>query len=175
MPRDFPVTSSRTLLFGKGHQSPPWQVWASDLNLSRIPALQTSESIDSFESKNNCTCPPTLVLAYARSHGLSVTKEQAKNLLELRKAWREQHVLPEPPSPPDSFHIDISSDPPEGGGVSPPTGDFPLGGLSLRAQANGGYRFECWTGDCEGKDNPTTVVVDSDKTIIAKFEERYGS
>lgn len=165
------MTTARTLLFGKGDQAPPWQVWASELNLNRIPALQTSESIDGFEQKNKCTCPPALVQAYARLHGLSPTEQQAQSLLELRKAWREWRALLEPPPPPGFFHVDISSDPPEGGGVSPPSGDFPLGDLSLRAQPNRGYRFEYWSGDYEGKDNPTTVIVDSDKAIIAKFEE----
>ena len=39
----------------------------------------------------------------------------------------------------------------------------------LTATANMGFRFEQWDGDLAGSSNPATLIMDSDKTVLAIF------
>ncbi|MEO0224883.1 MAG: hypothetical protein ABIL76_07335, partial [candidate division WOR-3 bacterium] len=41
----------------------------------------------------------------------------------------------------------------------------------LTAQPNSGYQFLNWTGDVTGTSNPTTVTMNSNKTVTANFEQ----
>ncbi|MCX7956892.1 MAG: InlB B-repeat-containing protein [Endomicrobia bacterium] len=41
----------------------------------------------------------------------------------------------------------------------------------LTATANSGYQFLNWTGDVTGTSNPTTIVINSNKTVTANFEQ----
>lgn len=61
---------------------------------------------------------------------------------------------------------------PSGGGrVSSPGGTLPSGTpVTLWATAAQNYRFVCWGGDARGSQNPTNIIVDSNKTVAATFE-----
>lgn len=41
--------------------------------------------------------------------------------------------------------------------------------VNLTAVANSGYAFDRWEGDITGKQNPTTILMNSDKTVFAYF------
>lgn len=41
--------------------------------------------------------------------------------------------------------------------------------VELQAQANPGWHFFTWGGDVSGSDNPTTITMDSDKSVAAHF------
>jgi len=45
------------------------------------------------------------------------------------------------------------------------------------ATPNNGYRFDHWSGDASGTQNPVVLTIDGDKTIVAHFEnmETKGS
>jgi uncharacterized repeat protein (TIGR02543 family) len=69
-----------------------------------------------------------------------------------------------------------------GGSTEPPVGTYThspfYSGAEVQIEAlpGTGYRFSGWTGDvpsgCEN-DNPITIIIDSDKTIIANFIAQY--
>ena len=52
---------------------------------------------------------------------------------------------------------------PAGGSYAPGTE------VTLTAVANSGYEFNSWSGDLTGDENPTTLEMDGDKTVIADF------
>jgi len=68
---------------------------------------------------------------------------------------------------------------PTGGGVvylNPSGGVYTAGTqVQLTAQANSGYVFSNWSGDLSGTQNPATVVMDTDKVIVANFERDTSS
>ncbi len=54
--------------------------------------------------------------------------------------------------------------------VSPAAGPYPAGTeVILTATPQEGYAFSSWSGDLSGNENSATVIMDSDKTIIATF------
>jgi uncharacterized repeat protein (TIGR02543 family) len=55
--------------------------------------------------------------------------------------------------------------------LDPPGGVYTAGQVvTITAQANSGYRFVSWSGDVSGTSNPTTVVMNANKTVTANFE-----
>lgn len=58
------------------------------------------------------------------------------------------------------------------GTVSPDSGSYPLGDtVSISATAQQGWFFTGWSGDVTGSDNPTSIVMNSDKSITAHFAQ----
>jgi len=45
--------------------------------------------------------------------------------------------------------------------------------VTLTAQPNEGYKFDHWSGALSGSENPTTITMDSDKTVTAHFVRVY--
>ena len=45
--------------------------------------------------------------------------------------------------------------------------------ISLTATPNEGYRFDHWSGDATGSDNPLSVTMSADKSITANFVQAY--
>ena len=43
--------------------------------------------------------------------------------------------------------------------------------VTVEAVPDPGYVFDGWDGDLSGSDNPTTMVIDCNKSIIAKFSQ----
>ena len=71
------------------------------------------------------------------------------------------------PSPIENFVLNLSSS--TGGSVSG-GGTFESGtSVILNAIPEAGYSFDHWSGDANGSDNPLTITVDSNLTIIAQF------
>jgi hypothetical protein len=63
-----------------------------------------------------------------------------------------------------------------GGSVTldPPGGVYTAGTrVSVTAVADPGFAFASWGGDLSGSENPTTLVVDADKTVTARFDAVY--
>jgi len=66
---------------------------------------------------------------------------------------------------------------PTGGGMVTLDPPQPVGGyvdgaqVTLTAVANGEYEFDHWSGDLSGSDNPTTIIMDSDKVVTAHFTQ----
>ena len=55
--------------------------------------------------------------------------------------------------------------------LNPPGGVYTAGQVvTITAQANSGYRFVNWSGDVTGTSNPTTVLMNANKTVTANFE-----
>jgi hypothetical protein len=70
----------------------------------------------------------------------------------------------------------LSVTPATGGSVTlnPPGGVYAAGtSVTLTAVPASGYRFGAWGGALSGTQNPTTLVVDSSKTITATFIPQY--
>ncbi len=67
---------------------------------------------------------------------------------------------------------------PQGAGVvylNPSQGVYTAGTqVELTAQANSGYVFSSWSGDLTGTQNPTTITMNSNKTVTANFVQSGG-
>jgi len=60
--------------------------------------------------------------------------------------------------------------------LEPSGGVYPAGTVvTLTAQPNSGYSFNMWGGDLSGSQNPTTITMNSNKTVIAQFVSTSGS
>lgn len=69
------------------------------------------------------------------------------------------------------YQLNISSNPPEGGSVSPASGEYDEGmEVEIAATPNGNWLFVEWQGDHSGSQNPDTVTIDSDKSVTALFQ-----
>jgi hypothetical protein len=65
---------------------------------------------------------------------------------------------------------------PSGGSVTldPPGGVYTVGtAVTVTAVADPGFAFASWGGDLSGSTNPTSLVVDGDKTVTASFDPVY--
>ena len=70
------------------------------------------------------------------------------------------------------FMVTVSSNPVEGGVVTPESGKFLEGEkVKLQAKPNEGYTFISWSGDLVGTNNPQELIVNGEKDIIALFEQ----
>jgi len=71
------------------------------------------------------------------------------------------------------YTLESEATPPEGGAVSPATGEYEEGArVEVEATANEGWVFDSWQGDVSGSDNPAVVTMDSDKIFTALFKTR---
>ena len=70
-------------------------------------------------------------------------------------------------SPVENFVLNLSAS--AGGSISG-GGTFESGtSVTLNATPDAGYSFDHWSGDANGTDNPLTITIDSNLTIIANF------
>ena len=46
--------------------------------------------------------------------------------------------------------------------------------MALTAVPAPGYSFDRWSGDASGTDNPTTITIDSNKSVVAHFKKLFG-
>jgi uncharacterized repeat protein (TIGR02543 family) len=78
------------------------------------------------------------------------------------------------------YTLTTSANPSGGGSVSaspaPNCGSQYTAGtvVTLNATANSGYAFSSWGGDASGTSNPTTVTMDSNKSVSANFTPCYS-
>lgn len=65
----------------------------------------------------------------------------------------------------------------EGGTTYPPPGTYINDSgveVEITAEPESGYRFGEWTGDATGTENPLTVIMDSDKSVMASFIRQFS-
>ncbi|MEX0638918.1 MAG: CARDB domain-containing protein [Balneolaceae bacterium] len=82
------------------------------------------------------------------------------------------------PSDNGNFTMVTSSQPTDGGTVTPVSGDFePDSEVELKAVPEDGHQFEHWMGDLSGSDNPAMLIMDADRNVTAIFSriESEGS
>jgi len=73
---------------------------------------------------------------------------------------------------PGKFTLTTNVSPPGAGSVSPPGGDYDSGmSVTLTATPASGYTFDYWGGSATGTNTTTTVIMNSDKSVTAYFEE----
>jgi len=73
---------------------------------------------------------------------------------------------------PGKFTLTTNVSPPGAGSVSPPGGDYDSGmSVTLTATPASGYTFDYWGGSATGTNTTTTVIMNSDKSVTANFEE----
>ena len=71
---------------------------------------------------------------------------------------------------PATYALDASVSPSGAGSVSPANGEYEEGTeVTVTADPASGYTFEYWGGDASGSLTTTTIVIDSDKSVIAHF------
>lgn len=73
---------------------------------------------------------------------------------------------------PTGYHLNISINGEGNVSLDPNQASYANGTeLTATALAEPGYRFTHWSGDLNGTENPTQLIMDSNKTIIANFEQ----
>jgi len=74
------------------------------------------------------------------------------------------------------YTLTVFLSPPDGGTVSPSNGTYEEGTIvTIEGTPSNGYIFKKWSGDTEGTDNPTSVLMDSNKSITGIFEKTTES
>ena len=73
--------------------------------------------------------------------------------------------------PENSYVLKVTVKPDGAGQVDPSEGEFSPGEVvALTPTAEGNYEFEKWTGEWSGVENPLSITMNADKTIIANFK-----
>ena len=76
---------------------------------------------------------------------------------------------------PDNYTLTTNVNPPGGGTVTPPNGEFVDGTrILLRAQPSEGFLFDEWQGDYTGTQNPAELFIRRNLNITALFAELEG-
>jgi len=79
-------------------------------------------------------------------------------------------TLQPPPTP--AYILSVSVSPLGAGSVSPSGGEYESGvQVALTASPASGYTFDHWGGDASGTTSAINITIDSDKSVIAHFEE----
>lgn len=73
-----------------------------------------------------------------------------------------------------TYNINLDITPPDAGSISPAAdGSYEEGEeVELQANVNDGYIFSGWSGDVEISDNPLSITVDQDYSLMANFEAK---
>lgn len=71
------------------------------------------------------------------------------------------------------YKLSTNSFPGSGGKVNPGSGEFEKGSnVAITAIPEGEYLFKEWQGSLTGVNNPSTILIDSDKQVTGVFEKR---
>ena len=72
---------------------------------------------------------------------------------------------------PEVFTLTITSNPTEGGIITPSSGEFEEGTeVTLRVNTNTHYDFDKWSGNWSGTESPLTIIMDGNKTLVGNFK-----
>jgi len=72
------------------------------------------------------------------------------------------------------YSLSISVSPPDGGSVSPRSNTYDAGtSVILTATPASGYRFGSWSGDISGTGPTDTIILDSNKSVVATFVRQF--
>lgn len=75
---------------------------------------------------------------------------------------------------PVSYILSTSVNPPNGGSVSVSSGQFEQGKrIQVTVIPYAGYAFDHWSGDISGNNSAITLLMDSDKVLVANFADIY--
>ena len=73
--------------------------------------------------------------------------------------------------PPEVFTLTITSNPTEGGTITPSSSEFEEGTMvTLEVNTNTYYEFDKWSGSSNSSESTLTITMDSNKNIIGNFE-----
>ena len=76
------------------------------------------------------------------------------------------------PTQQQTYTLSVSISPSGAGSVSPSSGEYEPGvQVTLTATPASGYTFDYWDGDASGSSAAVTIIMDSDKTILAHFAD----
>ncbi len=79
----------------------------------------------------------------------------------------------EPPEAIETYSLQVTINPEEGGTVTPSSGKFNENEqVSIKASPSPEYVFSDWTGSNSSQSNPINVIMNSDKSLIANFNKR---
>ena len=79
----------------------------------------------------------------------------------------------EPPEAIETYSLQVTVNPEEGGTVTPTSGTFNENEqVSIKASPSPEYVFSDWTGSTSSQSNPLTVIMNSDKSLVANFNKR---
>ena len=79
----------------------------------------------------------------------------------------------EPPEAIETYSLQVTVNPEEGGTVTPSSGTFNENEeVSIIASPSPEYVFSDWTGSISSQSNPLTVIMNSDKSLVANFNKR---
>jgi len=78
-----------------------------------------------------------------------------------------------PTSAPPTYTLQVTASPAEGGSVTPTGGSYTEGHqISLQATALPGWRFDRWQGDYTSTQNPASITMTRNMSIVGVFEKR---
>lgn len=78
--------------------------------------------------------------------------------------------VPRPTPTPTVYRLSIDEEPDIGGDVSPSGGQYSQGtSVTVSATAGPGWRFDHWSRDASGTSSTVTILMDSDKLLVAYF------
>lgn len=101
--------------------------------------------------------------------------KQVKNLMRWATALAIAFVLfscGEDTEPTVTYTLSTVALPAQGGTVSPATGPHAQNAnVQITATPNSGWQFVRWEGDVTGTTNPASVTMNSDKAVVAVFEQ----
>jgi hypothetical protein len=81
----------------------------------------------------------------------------------------------------ETYSVTTDANPTQGGAVDSDPPDCTVGTcdpgtqVELTATSNEGYEFVGWSGDVSGSENPTSLVLDANKNVVANFLIRCDS
>jgi hypothetical protein len=75
-----------------------------------------------------------------------------------------------PESEPTMYTLTVTSNPTEGGTISPSGGEYEDGTvLTIRVTPNTNYEFDRWSGSVSGRETSLSITMDSNKSIVGNF------
>lgn len=114
-----------------------------------------------------------------RSKRFQRVRPTCEQLVETLKKLPPPHVSPERsgPVPKHALSIDVQ---PAAGGTARGAGTYVAHGgvapqVPIEARPSAGWEFERWSGDLQSSANPTTICLDSSKTVTAHFKTESAS
>ena len=112
-----------------------------------------------------------LIFSFAGVQPLSTYKDSLIN--SISTYFRNANQPDTAPSPSDQTYALITNvSPSRGGSVSPSGGEYKSGSrVTLTANPATGYTFDQWSGDTSGTSPTIVITMDSDRDVIAYFEE----
>lgn len=72
------------------------------------------------------------------------------------------------------YTLTVHIAPPGGGSVSPGSGTYKGGEITLTATPHANYTFDHWSGDAKGSSPSVSITMNGNKTVVAHFKKCKG-